>query len=278
MGVVTRPALGRVTKVLERLVAAVGETTGPSSTRHARSRPGGDFARVSPSADARDRLRDAVTRGHPRRSPRSDPRLDPTRERGRRGRDVPHGTARGFAALAASPPRREREDGDFPADTRVAAGHELSEAAAEETEVDLSLVARSRDDPHDDESGKTPRAAFHARMRASLAARDPAEALRVFDELSDVYPDDQGAPAYDALMHMAALAGDPDARATAVAGQTEHSRRRRQRARCSTPKTTAPPHADNTAAERDAQRDKAMADSEDKKPEKKEGGEGKLSA
>ena len=209
MGVVTRPALGRVTKVLERLVAAVGETTGPSSTRHARSRPGGDFARVSSSADARDRLRDAVTHGHPRRSPRSDPRFDPTRERGRRGRDVPHGTARGFAALAASPPRREREDGDFPADTRVAAGPE--EAAAEETEVDLSLVARSRDDPHDDESGKTPRAAFHARMRASLAARDPAEALRVFDELSDEYPDDQGAPAYDALMHMAALAGDPDA-------------------------------------------------------------------
>ena len=78
-------------------------------------------------------------------------------------------------------------------------------------EEDPSLSARSRDDPHDDESGKTPRAAFHARMRASLAARDPAEALRVFDELSDVYPDDQGAPAYDALMHMAALAGDPDA-------------------------------------------------------------------
>lgn len=209
MGVVTRPALGRVTKVLERLVAAVGETTGPSSTRHARSRPGGDFARVSSSADARDQPRDAVTHGHPRRSPRSDPRLDPTRERGRRGRDVPHGTARGFAALAASPPRRGREDGDFPAGTRVAAGFE--EAAAEETEGDPSLSARSRDDPHDDESGKTPRAAFHARMRASLAARDPAEALRVFDELSDVYPDDQGAPAYDALMHMAALAGDPDA-------------------------------------------------------------------
>lgn len=209
MGVVTRPALGRVTKVLERLVAAVGETTGPSSTRHARSRPGGDFARVSSSADARDQPRDAVTHGHPRRSPRSDPRLDPTRERGRRGRDVPHGTARGFAALAASPPRRGREDGDFPAGTRVAAGPE--EAAAEETEEDPSLSARSRDDPHDDESGKTPRAAFHARMRASLAARDPAEALRVFDELSDVYPDDQGAPAYDALMHMAALAGDPDA-------------------------------------------------------------------
>ena len=209
MGVVTRPALGRVTKVLERLVAAVGETTGPSSTRHARSRPGGDFARVSSSADAHDQPRDAVTHGHPRRSPRSDPRLDPTRERGRRGRDVPHGTARGFAALAASPPRRGREDGDFPAGTRVAAGFE--EAAAEETEGDPSLSARSRDDPHDDESGKTPRAAFHARMRASLAARDPAEALRVFDELSDEYPDDQGAPAYDALMHMAALAGDPDA-------------------------------------------------------------------
>ena len=209
MRVVTRPALGRVTKVLERLVAAVGETTGPSSTRHARSRPGGDFARVSSSADARDQPRDAVTHGHPRRSPRSDPRLDPTRERGRRGRDVPHGTARGFAALAASPPRRGREDGDFPAGVRVAAG--LEEAAAEETEEDPSLSARSRDDPHDDESGKTPRAAFHARMRASLAARDPAEALRVFDELSDVYPDDQGAPAYDALMHMAALAGDPDA-------------------------------------------------------------------
>ena len=93
----------------------------------------------------------------------------------------------------------------------MAAGHELSEAAAEETEEDLSLVARSRDDPHDDESGKTPRAAFHARACGSLAARDPAEALRVFDELSDEYPDDQGAPAYDALMHMAALAGDPDA-------------------------------------------------------------------
>ena len=40
--------------------------------------------------------------------------------------------------------------------------------------------------------------------------------------------------------------------------------------------TTATPPAGNTAAERYAQRDKAMADSEDKKPEKKEGGEGSL--
>ena len=129
MGVFARPALGRVTKVLERLVSAVGETTGVSSTRHARGRPRGDFARVSSSADARDALRDADTRRSLRRPPRSDPRLDPARGRRRRGRDVPHGTARGFAALAASPPRREGSDGDLPTGVRATAGVDAATAS-----------------------------------------------------------------------------------------------------------------------------------------------------
>ena len=218
MGVFTRPALGRVTKVLERLVSAVGETTGVSSTRHARGRPRGDFARVSSSADACDALRDADTRRSPRRPPRSDPRLDPARGRRRRGRDVPHGTARGFAALAASPPRREGSDGDLPTGVRATAGVDAataSESGSSESDQGGGgpdeLSARSRHDEHDDESGKTPRASFHRRMRDALDRKRPEEALEVFDELSSVYPDDQGAPAYDMLMRLAALAGDPDA-------------------------------------------------------------------
>jgi pentatricopeptide repeat protein len=218
MGVFARPALGRVTKVLERLVSAVGETTGVSSTRHARGRPRGDFARVSSSADARDALRDADTRRSLRRPPRSDPRLDPARGRRRRGRDVPHGTARGFAALAASPPRREGSDRDLPTGVRATAGVDAataSESGSSESDGVASgpdeLSARSRDDPHDDESGKTPRASFHKRMRDALDRKRPEEALTVFGELSSLYPDDQGAPAYDMLMRLAALAGDPDA-------------------------------------------------------------------
>ena len=218
MGVFARPALGRVTKVLERLVSAVGETTGVSSTRHARGRPRGDFARVSSSADARDALRDADTRRSLRRPPRSDPRLDPARGRRRRGRDVPHGTARGFAALAASPPRREKSDGDLPTGVRATAGVDASTASESgSSESDKGgggpdeLKERSRDDPHDDESNKTPRASFHKRMRDALDRQRPDLALTVFDELSSLYPDDQGAPAYDMLMRLAALAGDPDA-------------------------------------------------------------------
>jgi pentatricopeptide repeat protein len=48
-------------------------------------------------------------------------------------------------------------------------------------------------------------------MRDALDRKRPELALTVFDELSSLYPDDQGAPAYDMLMRLAALAGDPDA-------------------------------------------------------------------
>ena len=127
MGVFTRPALGRVTKVLERLVSAVGETTGVSSTRHARGRPRGDFARVSSSADACDASATRTRAGAPStaaiRSPaRSRARAPATRSRRPSRHRARVRRARGLAAeargLGRGPPdrrprdrRRRRRDG-----------------------------------------------------------------------------------------------------------------------------------------------------------------------
>ena len=115
-------------------------------------------------------------------------------------------TSRGFAAFANAPVCSAGVNDD--ADEL---SHTVDDDETQSAESKIPTQARSRHDPHDDEDGKTPRSQFHDLMQSAINAKNHNKALELFDELSTLYPEDQGANAYDMLMHLAAIAGDPDA-------------------------------------------------------------------
>ena len=69
---------------------------------------------------------------------------------------------------------------------------------------------------HDDEAGKSPRRHFTDRMKSAIDEGDHASALAAFDDMAQLYPDNQGVLAYELLIKLAARAGDPDAAVEAL--------------------------------------------------------------
>ena len=75
---------------------------------------------------------------------------------------------------------------------------------------------RPRPREHDDEAGKSPRRHFTDRMKSAIDEGDHASALAAFDDMAQLYPDNQGVLAYELLIKLAARAGDPDAAVEAL--------------------------------------------------------------
>ena len=72
---------------------------------------------------------------------------------------------------------------------------------------------RPRPGEHDDEAGKSPRRHFTDRMKSAIDEGDHASALAAFDDMAQLYPDNQGVLAYELLIKPRAA---PDANDAAV--------------------------------------------------------------
>ena len=212
----------RATEVIERLVVAsnASATASPvsSSSWYRVARPcvwNARRALPAVSHDRRDELPPVLgTRTRSNRWTVPEPNVAAVHRkandlRPRRNND------RGFASSSALRVRDGTGDDTSTPAYVVAAGAFDNANYTNDDETDGGFGSppqtRGRTDPHLDETGKTPRSSFHASMQSAIDQKNHRKALEVFDTLSTLYCDDQGAPAYDMLMHLAAMGGDPDA-------------------------------------------------------------------
>ena len=198
---------------------------------------------ASPPASSGRGSRRVAARWFPGESPATGRRdcvaRSSTGSRGRghaaRTRASSHVAPRTCARDGTKPPSRPRERGPSPRAPSPALPSSPSSRGVACTAFlrDGDLAAADTGAPapgeHDDEAGKSPRRHFTDRMKSAIDEGDHASALAAFDDMAQLYPDNQGVLAYELLIKLAARCGRPRRRRRGPGGDA-HGRIRSSRA------------------------------------------------